>query len=124
MNAYQLIFRLKILRYNKNGIGFTVFGNMNQFLSPVISFFYVACFSVLLFGNCGSVESEKAYCEKRAQRYFLLCLVNIKTSPSYFGKPEWNSQQIQSYAQNFCISEYRRKKRCPDQDAFVPHRKD
>lgn len=93
-----------------------------SFLAP--SFLFLWCvFFCFTFGNCSSVESEKAYCEKRAQRYFLLCLVNIKTSPSYFGKPEWNSQQVQSYAQNFCISEYQRK-RCANQDSFVPHRKD
>lgn len=97
---------------------------MNQFLSPVTSFICIVVFSFIFSGNCSNVESEKAYCEKKAQKYFLLCLVNIKTAPSYFGKPEWTSQQIQSYAQNFCVAEYIRKKRCPDQKSFIPHRKD
>ena len=112
-----MIFRLKNLRYNKNAIEFTVFDNMNLILNRIISQIYLSAFSILILGNCSVVESEKAYCEKKAERYFLLCLVDIKTAPSYFGKAEWNSQQIQAYSQSFCVAEYIRKKRCPDQKA-------
>ncbi len=124
VNAKRLFFRLKILRYNKIGIEFTVFDSMNQFLNPVLSFISIVFFSFLFLGNCSNVESEKAYCEKKAKQYFLLCIINIKTAPAYFGKTEWTSQQIQSYSQNFCVSDYIRKKRCADQSAFRPHRKD
>ena len=97
---------------------------MNQLLSSVISCISIVFLSLLLFENCGNIESEKAYCEKKAQQYFLLCLINIKTAPSYFGKPEWTSPQIQTYSQNFCVAEYIRKKRCADQKEYRPHRKD
>lgn len=97
---------------------------MNQLLSSVINFTSVVFFSLLFVGNCSNVESEKAYCEKKAQEYFLRCLINVKTAPGYFGKSEWTSSQIQTYSQNFCIADYIRKKRCADQKEYRPHRKD
>ena len=108
-------FRLKNLRYNKNGIEFTVFGIMNR--NCDITF-------ILSFANCSNVVSEKTYCEKKAEEYFFLCLLNIAISPNYFGKPEWNTQEVQTYSQGYCIAEYNRKKACADMKTYRPHRKD
>lgn len=81
-------------------------------------------FFLLLTVNCGNLESEKSYCEKKAEQYFLLCLVDINRAPSYYGFSDWATPQAQAYAQNYCIIEYQRKKRCPDQRSYIPHRKD
>ncbi len=118
-----LILRLKILSYNKNRIEFTVNVTMKFFLirKLLMSFVGVAIFLIV---SCGNIESEKSYCERKAEEYFLLCLVDIKAAPSYYGFRDWATPQAQAYAQNYCILEYQRKKRCPDQKSYKPHRKD
>jgi len=118
-----LNFRLKNLRYNKNGIEFTVFGIMNRNFK-LSTFFFVVLLVFLSFVDCSNVVSEKTYCEKKAEEYFFLCLLNIAISPTYFGKPEWNAEEVQTYSQGYCIAEYNRKKACRDMKTYRPHRKD
>lgn len=78
---------------------------------------------VMLVLNCGGVESERSYCEKRADYYFTLCLININITPDYYARPEWKTPTVKAYAQNYCILEFLRKKRCVDKSSIEPHRK-
>ena len=83
----------------------------------------VILFISIIFSNCSSLESEKSYCEKRADHYFTLCILNYNLAPNYFGKPEWNKSEIQAYSRNYCIAEYLRKKKCTDKSSIEPRKK-
>ncbi len=73
--------------------------------------------------QCTNIETERAHCEKQAQNEFLLCLINVATGPDYFGRPDWKTQEIQSYSQGFCIADYNRKLECPSKKTYKPTRK-
>jgi hypothetical protein len=79
---------------------------------------------ILLQFYCSGIESEKSYCEKRADYYFTLCLLNINLAPGYYNKPEWNQARTQEFARNYCLLEYQRKKRCVDKSSSEPRRSD
>ena len=97
---------------------------MNSILTNLkknLFYFLLLFFSL---SRCGSIESEKSYCEKQAEKYFFLCLINVAGSPNYFGNADLASAEVQSYSQAFCIAEYNRKLKCPDKKTYRPHQTD